>query len=891
MKKLSITFLLLAFSFGLFAESVSLESAKNVAVNVYKHFAEKTTDYSISDVAEYKSGQISTFYIFVFKSGGFVIVSADDAVTPVLGYSLTDPFDKNNLPVNAQSWYNSYNTQIKLIIDNKLDNSVTIKEWKRIQNNEFNQSKFAVNPLCTTTWDQGCYYNAQCPADAAASWTCGKCYTGCVATAMAQIMKFWSYPTTGTGTHSYTHPTYGTLTANFGATTYNWASMPNNVTSTNSSVATLMYHCGVSVNMNYATDGSGAYSWDVPSSLINNFNYSPTAEIKFLADFTSANWILMLKTELDAGRPMYYSGTDGTSGHAFVCDGYDNTNKFHFNWGWSGSSNGYYTIGSLNPSGNTFNQDNSVIVRIKPPSSAPIADFVASTTTPPVATTVSFINNSTNNPTSYSWVFDGGSPATSTLQTPPAITYAVAGYYQVSLAVTNANGTDIKIRSAYINVGGTPSAWIKQNSGFTTANRAVDQISIVNPYIVWAKAYDGTSPTTYIREFTRTKNGGISWTPGTISFTNSTNFGVSNLFAINDTICYACMFPITGTGGKIIKTIDGGLTWAEQTTAPFTNSWADFVHFFNANDGVCMGDPSGTDFVIYTTTNGGTTWTQVPVANIPNCLSGEAGITNMYDASNNIIWFGTTMGRIYKSVDKGLNWTVSATGMGTTSTVTPVFKDALVGIVTGIATASPYAYIGMKKTIDGGITWATVTPTGFYVKSPDIDFVPGTTSMWVDVSASLSTATTTPGSSYSLNDCTSFLDIDTGSVQYTTVSFYDYNTGWAGGFNQSSTDGGIYKWDSSTLTSLPELLNEVADEIKVYPNPVNDFVNIEFSSVTENNVIANIYNVLGKRIMSKEIPKGTSLTTIDIAGNEAGVYFLTIDNGIKVISKMISKIE
>ena len=424
--------------------------------------------------------------------------------------------------------------------------------------------------------------------------------------------------------------------------------------------------------------------------------------------------------------------------------------------------------------------------------------------------------------------------------------------------------------------------WTIQATGFTTASRGIEQIFIVNPYVVWATAYDGTAPTNYIREFTRTVNGGITWTPGTITFTNSTAYGVSNIFAFNDTICYACMFPITGTGGRIVKTIDAGLTWTEQTTAPFTNSWADFVHFFNVNDGVCMGDPtgSGADFVVYTTTNGGTNWVQVPLANIPNCSGTEAGITNFYDAVGNTVWFGTSLGRVYKSVDKGLNWTVANSGTGSNQT-TVTFKDANTGIA--ILAASPYT---MRRTTDGGTTWATVTPTGYYVKYPHIDFVPGTSSMWFDVSSGPSL-----GSSYSMNDCTTFLNIDTGSTQYTCVTAYDYNTAWAGGFNLGASDGGIYKWNSSILLSMPEPAKQIAEEVVIYPNPTNDFVNVEFPSVLKSKVIVNIYNILGEKILSQEITSGTNVAKLNLSGNKAGIYLLTLNSGTKFITKRISKIK
>ena len=345
------------------------------------------------------------------------------------------------------------------------------------------------------------------------------------------------------------------------------------------------------------------------------------------------------------------------------------------------------------------------------------------------------------------------------------------------------------------------------------------------------------------------------------------------------------MFPISGTGGKIVKTTNAGATWVEQTTAPFTGSWADFVHFFNANDGVCVGDPvsSGGDFVIYTTTNGGNTWTQVPGANIPNVTGTEAGIVDYYDAVGDIIWFGTGIGRIYKSTDKGLNWTVVQTNVGANQAY-PVFKDANTGLM--ILAASPYT---IKKTIDGGATWNTLTPTGYFLKFPHICNVPGTPSMWVDVSSGPGT-----GSSYSMDDCSSFLDIDTSSnTQYTSVKFYDINTGWAGGFNASSTDGGIYMWDPSVITvGLNEQKPIKYEQINVYPNPTSDFVNIEFSGIKTDKAVISVYNLIGEKISTKDFyPMFNDLVQVDLSGNTAGIYLVTVNTGNSLITKRVSLIR
>jgi hypothetical protein len=353
------------------------------------------------------------------------------------------------------------------------------------------------------------------------------------------------------------------------------------------------------------------------------------------------------------------------------------------------------------------------------------------------------------------------------------------------------------------------------------------------------------------------------------------------------------MYPATAAnGGVIVKTIDGGTTWTILPNSPdYSTSWLDFVHFFNTNDGVCMGDPNTAGkYIIYTTNNGGNTWTQTPVANIPNCSSGETGVVNLCDAVGDTLWFGTTKGRIYKTTDKGLTWTVVATGLGTSAAIEPRFKDGMNGIVIG-TNYSTGAYIGLKKTTDGGATWTTLTPTGFFVKVPRLDYVPGTSNMLVDVSASAPSSTTDPGSSYSLDGGSTFLNIDTGSVQYTTVTFYDYNTGWAGGFNASSSDGGIYKWNSSVITSVPPTPQTGVSDIRVYPNPTNDFVNVVFPEYLSSKVTIDVYNMLGEKVLSQEVQSGTNIARLNMSKNNAGVYLLIMNDGTKVTTKRISKIR
>lgn len=866
------------FSVILIAAPVTVDVAKNVAVNWYKHYAPPSVkNYSVKDVIITKNQELTTYYVFTFSSGGFVMIAADDISYPLLSYSYESDYNKDLLPPNAAAFYDDYSKEILGIVNAKLDNKETRKEWDNILNDNYAKDINAVSPMCTTLWDQGSPYNAQCPNGDP---------TGCVATAMAQILKKWNYPTTGAGSYSYTpytHPEYGALSANFGTTTYNWASMPNSVTSSNPSVATLMFHCGVAVNMDYDAAGSGAMMYEVPTALKTYFKYQPTAEIKYQSLFpVESNWVAMIKAEIDAGRPVLLAGSSAASGgHAFVCDGYNTANKYHINWGWGGMSNGYVFLNALNPSGSNFSTDRQAVIRIQPLSSLmPIADFTVDNIVPAIAQPVNFTDHSLNGPVSWLWTFEGGTPATSTDQNPTGITFAANGYKIITLKVTNANGTDLKTEERYIKVGGLPSAWIKQNTGFSAASRGIDQIEILDQNTVWAKAYDGAASSN-VREFTRTNDGGNTWTPGSISFTNSTVYDIANIQAFNYNVAYAAMYPTGANGGVIVKTTDGGTTWSTTGSPDYSTSWLNFVHFFNANDAVCMGDPASTDFVIYTTSNGGTSWTQVPVANIPDAATGETGTVDFYQAFGDTIFFGTSTSRVYRSINKGLNWTVASTGLAANQTDLS-FKNCLVGIALSRSTAAPYY---MAKTNDGGLTWTALTPTGFFVNSPNLAYIPGTPSTWVDVSVYPNN-----GSSYSLNDCASFLNIDTGSVQYTSVAFLDINTGWAGSFNTNATDGGIYKWNPAVMTSINNASNN--NHFNVYPVPAANILNVIMGTVENNQMTVSIFDMIGRCIYTKQ-EKAVSgdILQIDISDKLSGIYFLSIQNGATTTTKKFTIVK
>lgn len=326
------------------------------------------------------------FYIFNVKNGnGFVMVAADDNAIPILGYSDQSDFIPTNISPQVLKWFEGYRNQMRHIIQNKLKQTPEITNaWKALlkATPADNSIAASVPPLMTTQWDQSPHVNAQSPYDNGAS---ERTVTGCVATAMAQVMKFWDYPKTGTGYHSYNHSRYGTLSANFGSTTYNWSSMPNKVSSANSAVATLMYHCGVSVDMNFdigSRGGSGAYVITTQSPVTHcteyamekYFGYKTSLKGVERKNYTTTTWLKALKDELNAGRPIVYAGFGGGGGHCFVNDGYDNNDFLHFNWGWGGAYDGYFSVNALNPGGvgtgggtGGFNSGHQAVIGIEPP--------------------------------------------------------------------------------------------------------------------------------------------------------------------------------------------------------------------------------------------------------------------------------------------------------------------------------------------------------------------------------------------------------------------------------------------------------------------------------------------------------------------------------------------
>ena len=386
MKRQVLILCLLAAAFGsLMAGPVDQQKAEKLGAKFLSTTAlnQKNADIQLNLVSAAVTRDGVDYYVFNVTDGeGFVIIAGDDRVKPILAYSTTGQYDPNNVADGFQFTLDGFREEIQYVREHNLSATPDIiAEWRSVNAtgslNRGRQTRAVVGPLCQTIWNQNYPYNSECPEDPEGSG--GHVYAGCVATAMAQVMKFYDWPDRGTGSHSYYPSGYSQQSANFGETDYHFELMPLALDSTSTEdeifyIAQFQHHCGIAVNMQYSGSGSGAYSDDVPDALRNYFRYNCDEHVSNdnwwgWGGYTNEEWAQMLKEGgLDELIPLYYSGQDDNwqGGHAFVCDGYDENDYFHFNWGWSGRDDAWCPIGALNTTKYAFNMMNGFTGHIVP---------------------------------------------------------------------------------------------------------------------------------------------------------------------------------------------------------------------------------------------------------------------------------------------------------------------------------------------------------------------------------------------------------------------------------------------------------------------------------------------------------------------------------------------
>lgn len=865
-QKLLLFVLLFIFGFTTFANQIDENTAKIVGQNF---LTKKTNSLKLKNATNFQlvfksnsenGNQFSLiqpttfFYVFNVNNSGFVIVSGDDKVTPILGYSDQGVFDPNNIPQNVAKWFEGYKKEIISIIEQNIQPTNEIKsEWQSLisgnGNNSSSKTLLSINPLIQTMWNQSPYYNSSCPSESV---------TGCVATAMAQIMKYWNYPATGTGFHSYNHSTYGTLSANFGSTSYQWSSMPNYINSSNNAVATLMYQVGVSVDMNYSPQSSGAYVISAQSPVTNcaeyalktYFGYKNSLQGVQRSNYTQTQWLNLLEQELDASRPIIYAGFGDGGGHCFVADGYDNNDYIHFNWGWGGQADGYFEINALNPNdlgtgggSGGYNSGQQAIIGIEPSVGNQTYDMrlYSSITTNP-------------NPINYNSGF--------------SVTVDVANYG--SSATNNFSGD---YTAAIFNSSNQFVSYIETKTG----NSLPFNSHNVSPLVFTTSSLPALTPGNYSIGILYKAEGATQWTA--FAKGNYQNF-ISIEVQGNNTNTLKLYAAIVTTPNIIVQnqtfdvTFDianfGSSTFTGDVSVDIHRSDGTWIRELAIKNGLSM--PSNTHF------SNGLTYT------IMGGISDEPGTYQLFvwdkpDISGwEFLGNGTFLNPItIQVVAPSLN----PDSYEDNNTVEQSYALPLNFTENNAETNTTGSNCHIISDND---FYKIVLPSGYnYTITPRLhdSYNSGNGNTYtLDALFSYST----DGNTWS----DSFDDVISGNITLNggeTVYFHvaPYFAG----------ETGTYLLDmlltrSSTL-GISE--NQISDDFEIYPNPAKDFVILDFNKFRGELIQINILNVQGQNILTLNTNNQSKTFNIPLSNFSNGIYFLQLltESGILTKKIIVSK--
>jgi len=808
------TFLLLIVN-PIKADFVPVDKAQTVAAGVFGKNTQKSSS-TISLLYVGTCGADTVYYVFGQADVGFAIIAADDAVNPVLGFSHTSPAGEPVENKMLMHQLDRYGQKISAVRQSGIGSTANLRKWRARADStptvdstqvadtvSIIDSVVTVGPLITSAWEQTDVYNDSCPT-----------YVGCVAVAMGQVMRYHKWPETGRGWHKYVpseKPEYGQQFANFGATTYHWDLMPDKLRSHHSSeeraaVAQLLYHAGVAVDMSYTENSAGSYTCDVLYAMPQYFRYSDSIELVKYSDYSNEQWFCMMCAEIDAGRPVIYSGaTKNDEGHAWIVDGYKSNGYLHINWGWGGDYDGFFLPDRMILQTNLFDCELDAVIKIKP--------------------------------------------------------------------ATN-----------------TPLLWTLQSSGFSHSYRGIQNISAVDEQVAWASAYDGIISNGQCMDFCRTTDGGESWLSGTVNIPKNESYTISSISAVSALEAWASVYvsvnSSTLTGGKIAHTTDGGQTWIVQPTAKFSgkSAFPNTVYFWNKLNGVCLGDPNDGYFEIYITTDGGNQWTRVPASRIPASKRGETGIVGGYSVIGDCVFFSTSSGRLFRSVDRGATWTVTSTPFQTNFKL--AFRDSDIGVISTSISDKYIAY----STANGGLSWERL-PSNDLFFATSFAYIPDTDTLVCAGNNSLKSNgiafSTDNGDSFS-NYAGFYTDIDL----YTAVGISPNGKGmWLGAMNYTEHYGGM--WHRGALpimrgfTSIGQADDNVHQtSLVVYPNPVTDVVTIECNTPIE---IVEIISMQG--IVVKHVAADSHGCLLSISDLPIGVYLVrtTIVNGAILFDRFVKR--
>ena len=350
-KHLFALLVLVVTGIALQARPVDQETAKRLGQSFVKanfEFTRQSSDMDLVYTAYSESGE-ACYYVYNIGDTGFVILSADDNYRPIIGYSDEGTFNPNDMAPALADYLEVVRQGVMEAATKVSAPFAVAADWAMLEKSGRLVSRHGGREdayLVQTTWNQNYPYNYFCPEGEGGPG--GHCYAGCVATAAAQLMKYWDHPLQGQGSHTYypeDHPEYGPLTVNFGQATYDWENMPNSISASSpieqiEAVAQLIYHVGVSVDMNYRPTSSGAVTGKLCQTMPAYFFYTNRMDNLYREDYTHEAYMQLIIDAIDMSWPMVHRG----GGHAYVLDGYNDNDMVHFNWGWSGSSDGWFNI-------------------------------------------------------------------------------------------------------------------------------------------------------------------------------------------------------------------------------------------------------------------------------------------------------------------------------------------------------------------------------------------------------------------------------------------------------------------------------------------------------------------------------------------------------------------
>jgi PKD repeat protein len=889
-RKLAQMILTLAVTVTCNAKPVTPQAAQQVAEAFYKRSAAAQTVNMSLAYTEKSTNGLPVYYVFN-ADNGFVIVTADDAAHPIIGYSTKNKFVVPQPESNTAGWLRKRKLEVEdMRGKNVVADAHIAKEWmgtyvtnsSRLNNHASMASatSYSIGPLCQTTWDQSGGgnpgYNNLCP---------GGSVTGCVATAMAQVMKYWNYPPKGTGSSSYCDCTtssldgaaftnnYGTLSANYAATTYSWSAMP--LASSNAAVAQLMYDCGVSVEMDYDPSGSGAWVITADDSIcaqrsyIKYFGYDPyTIQGLYRANFVDSVWTQMMINELVNGRVVQYVGsTTSGEGHTWVLDGVDTNNYFHMNWGWSGSDDGFFFLNNLNTGSYIFSIDHEAVIGIEPmPPLAVDAGVLAITAPNSVICSSTFIptitlqnfGSSTLTSCTLNFQLDNG-----TVQT-QSWTGSLAG----------GHSTNVTLPSMTSTIGTHSLTCYTSNPNGVTDSNAFNNQSI--SYFSYATTVNLTAA------FSAGGQSSLCFVPAPIQFTN------------------------TSANASTYKWLFGDGTSNTTTLNPMHTYTAAGTYSVQLLTTACAGNLKDTANTTITITT-----PVAPVASGTATACGAGTATLSATGSGTIVWQDSLGNQLATG-----NTFVTPT-LTNNTTFYAVNTNPFTSVYGGPAT---YTTVGSGAYLNAahGLTFNTnqaviIETVDIYAQSTSaqpqmqlLDNMGNTLQSYTPTITASGKNTITlnwkvpQGTGYSLAAAGNNINLYRNSLASGSIP-YPFNIGSLLSITGNDVDSlhyyYFYNWqvaqEACTSTAVPvsvilqncagiKQIAEGNNGITVYPNPTIDILNIECLMANENATL-KVIDMLGNIV--KQVPFNSQHLTLNIADLAPGIYMVQTQNSLTRIIK------